>query len=267
MNITEVRVKLVNSHSERVRAFCSVTLDRDFVIRDLKVIDGTNGVFVAMPSRKLSDHCPKCRSKNHMRARYCNNCGGSLDENRAARDDKGRRKLHADVAHPINAECREQLQAAVVEAFDAEVGQSEEPGYVPQVLDDDDELSGDSYGELVEDLKQTMGSRRDRREPEREEPEAQEPEAEEPRPEESRPEEPRPEESRPEEPAVTKDAPEDDADSDFGALLDFEDEAPDERVRHEDQEAAIAAPPASRPTPVAPDPDPPSDDGFGVGIV
>ncbi len=257
MNITEVRVKLVNSHSERVRAFCSVTLDRDFVIRDLKVIDGTNGVFVAMPSRKLSDHCPKCRSKNHMRAKFCNNCGGSLDENRAARDVQGRRKLHADVAHPINAECRQQLQAAVVEAFDAEVGHSEKPGYVTQVLDDDDELSGDTYVDLVEDLKQTMNRRRERHEPEPEEPEA----------EERRPEEPRTEDPRPEKSAVAEDTPEDDADSGFDALVDFEDEEPAERVRHEDEETAVAAPPASRPTPAVRDPEPPNDDGFGIGIV
>ncbi len=60
MNITEIRVKLVGGNAERLRAFCSMTLDGDFVIRDLKVIDGTNGPFVAMPSRKLTDRCPKC---------------------------------------------------------------------------------------------------------------------------------------------------------------------------------------------------------------
>src|SRR5262249_27509100 len=105
---------------------------------DLKVIDGTNGLFVAMPSRKLADHCPKCNGKNHMRARFCNNCGARLNENRAGRDVKGRKKLHADVAHPINAECREQLQNAVIEAYNAELERSQQPGYVPQRMDDDE---------------------------------------------------------------------------------------------------------------------------------
>lgn len=162
MNITEVRVKLVGNQSERVQAFCSVTLDHDFVIRDLKVIEGTNGLFVAMPSRKLADHCPGCRGKNHMRARFCNHCGARLDENRAGRDAKGRKKLHADVAHPINADCRQMLQSAVVEAFGAEVEQSKTPGYVPTALDDDDDFEVSSYTDLVDDLKQSMGSKRGR---------------------------------------------------------------------------------------------------------
>ena len=50
MVITEVRIKLVEENNERLMAFCSVTLDNAFVIRDLKIIEGTKGLFVAMPS-------------------------------------------------------------------------------------------------------------------------------------------------------------------------------------------------------------------------
>lgn len=137
MNITEVRVKMVSEGTERLRAFCSVTLDDAFVVRDLKVIDGVHGPFVAMPSRKLSDRCPKCRSKNHLRARFCNDCGVKLDEDRAPRDSQGRIKLHADVAHPINSPCRDQVQAAVIEAYQEELKLSKQPGYRPSEEDDD----------------------------------------------------------------------------------------------------------------------------------
>ena len=106
MNITEVRVKLVTNEDSRLKAFCSVTIDSDFVVRDIKVVEGRGGVFVAMPSRKMSDHCEKCGGKNHLRAKFCNNCGVKLKENRAKKDFKGRIKLHADIAHPINIECR-----------------------------------------------------------------------------------------------------------------------------------------------------------------
>lgn len=136
MEITEVRIKLVERSSERLRAFCSVTLDGDFVIRDLKIIDGTNGVFVAMPSRKLADRCPRCGSKNHLRAKHCNDCGARLNENRAPKDAQGRAKLHADVAHPINAACRERIQKAVVETFNAELERSKSPDYRPAKYDD-----------------------------------------------------------------------------------------------------------------------------------
>jgi stage V sporulation protein G len=135
MEITEVRVKLTSNQSDRVRAFCSVTFDREFVVRDIKVIEGTSGLFVAMPSRKISDHCPKCRGKNHLRAKHCNECGTKLRENRAPRNGAGRSKLHADIAHPINMSCRERLQDAILEEDEAEVGRASEPGYSPPDLD------------------------------------------------------------------------------------------------------------------------------------
>lgn len=138
MEISEVRVKMVANKDDRLKAFCSMTLDNDFVVRDIKVIEGTGGLFVAMPSRKMSDHCEKCGSKNHLRAKYCNNCGGTLSENRAKQDVKGRMKLHADIAHPINAECRRRIQATIVEAFEDELKRSEEPGYKPVDLEDFD---------------------------------------------------------------------------------------------------------------------------------
>ena len=130
MVITEVRIKLVAENNERLMAFCSLTLDNAFVIRDLKIIEGTKGLFVAMPSRKLTDRCNRCGCKNHLRARYCNGCGGHLDESRAPRDHDGRAKLHADIAHPINSACREVIQSAVIKAYTDERERAKMPGYV-----------------------------------------------------------------------------------------------------------------------------------------
>jgi stage V sporulation protein G len=147
MEITEVRVKLVEKAGERLRAFCSITLDGAFVVRDLKIIGGTSGDFVAMPSRKLTDRCPKCGCKNHLRARFCNDCGKKLRDARAARDDHGRAKLHADIAHPINTACRESIQDAVMEAYKEEVERSQAPGYKPASFDDFEDYSEDDEGE------------------------------------------------------------------------------------------------------------------------
>ena len=130
MVITEVRIKLVEENNERLQAFCSVTFDNAFVVRDLKIIEGTKGSFVAMPSRKLTDRCGSCGCKNHLRARYCNSCGHKLDENRAVRDADGRVKLHADIAHPINSACREVIQTAVIDAYQKEREKAKMPGYV-----------------------------------------------------------------------------------------------------------------------------------------
>ncbi|MFP4026665.1 MAG: septation protein SpoVG family protein [Candidatus Brocadiia bacterium] len=117
MEITEVRVKLLRGRSDRLRSFCSITIDDEFVVHDLRVIDGRKGMFVAMPSRKLSDNCPKCGGKNHLRAKYCNDCGAKLDPDRA----KGRDKYHVDVAHPIVTPCREKIQERVLTAYKEEL--------------------------------------------------------------------------------------------------------------------------------------------------
>ena len=129
MEITEVRIKLMEDASERLQAFCSITFDNSFVIRDLKIIDGSNGPFVAMPSRKLTAHCPQCGCKNHLRAAHCNQCGVRLAEDRLVKDEDGRAKLYADIAHPINSSCREMIQERVIREYQLELGRSKVPGY------------------------------------------------------------------------------------------------------------------------------------------
>jgi stage V sporulation protein G len=139
VEITEVRIKLMEEASERLQAFCSITFDSSFVIRDLKIIDGANGPFVAMPSRKLTAHCPGCGCKNHLRAAHCNQCGGRLAEDRLVKDEDGRAKLYADIAHPINSLCREMIQDRVIREFQMELGRSKLPGYKSTYDDYDQE--------------------------------------------------------------------------------------------------------------------------------
>jgi stage V sporulation protein G len=141
VEITEVRVKLMEEGGERLQAFCSITFDDAFVIRDLKIIEGATGPFVAMPSRKLTAHCCQCRCKNHLRAAFCNQCGARQKEPHALKDDEGRVKLYADIAHPINSACREMIQQRVIEAYEAEKARSKLPGYVPLYDDVDDDVA------------------------------------------------------------------------------------------------------------------------------
>ncbi len=146
MEITEVRIKLMADPHERLLAFCSVTFDQCFVIRDLKIILGTKGAFVAMPSRKLTDRCPQCNMKNHLRSTYCNQCGAELCDDRAIKGDDGRAKLYADIAHPINSSCREMIQTRVIEVYAEEQILATEPGYIC-TYDDYDE---DRYAALAD---------------------------------------------------------------------------------------------------------------------
>jgi stage V sporulation protein G len=137
LEITEIRIKLLpprQAYEDRLRAFCTVTFENAFVVRDLKIIEGQNGYFVAMPSRKLTARCPRCSAKNHLRARYCNECGAHLRPR--AVTEENRLRFHADIAHPINAPMRGALERQVLEAYRAELERAKEPGYVPESFPD-----------------------------------------------------------------------------------------------------------------------------------
>ena len=139
MEITEVKIKLVQSNRDRLHAFCSITFDRAFVVRDLKIIEGQRGLFVAMPSRKLTVKCSHCRFKSEVRARFCSQCGKPMPVQKTEQ----KTRLFADIAHPINAACREKIQTAVLEALEREKILANEPGYV---------CTYDEYDELVCDF-------------------------------------------------------------------------------------------------------------------
>jgi stage V sporulation protein G len=83
MKITEVKVFPVNE--ERLKAYVTITIDDVFVVRDLKIIKGNEGLFVAMPSKKRKD---------------------------------GQFK---DIAHPLNQETRTEIENAVFDAYEREV--------------------------------------------------------------------------------------------------------------------------------------------------
>ena len=81
MNITDVRVRKISKEG-KMKAVVSVTIDDEFVVHDIKVIEGDKGLFIAMPSRRSSDG------------------------------------EYRDVAHPINSSTRERLQAVILEAYE-----------------------------------------------------------------------------------------------------------------------------------------------------
>jgi stage V sporulation protein G len=132
VKITEVRITLIEDGGERLHAFGSITLDDCFVVRDLKIIEGPEGLFVAMPSRKLTGHCPHCGTKNHLRSAYCNHCGSRQKDETPEKDEQGRPVLYADIAHPINAACRELIQENVLRAYRNELKRAKRPANAPR---------------------------------------------------------------------------------------------------------------------------------------
>ena len=81
MEITDVRVRHVNSEG-KMKASVSITIDNEFVVHDIKVIDGDRGMFIAMPSRKSGDG------------------------------------EYRDIAHPLNSETRARLQDLILNAYE-----------------------------------------------------------------------------------------------------------------------------------------------------
>ncbi len=97
MNITEVRISLRDD--AKLKAFASITLGDAFVIRGLKIIEGKSGTFVAMPSRKRKDG------------------------------------EYQDIAHPINNETRDQMEAIILDKYREELERAKASGEIPQVTD------------------------------------------------------------------------------------------------------------------------------------
>lgn len=124
MEITEVKVFLKDSPDKKLKAYVTVTFDNAFVVRNIKVIEGTTGLFIAMPSRKIKQPCPKCAFKNELRSKYCNQCGGPLPvTSRPAIGAEGVNNAqleHKDIAHPITQSFREYLQKRILEAYEQE---------------------------------------------------------------------------------------------------------------------------------------------------
>ena len=86
MEVTEVKIFPVQE--DRLKAYVSITFDNCFIVRDLKVINGNNGLFVAMPSKKRKDG------------------------------------TYRDTAHPLNNETREMIESKVLEEYSKEVQKS-----------------------------------------------------------------------------------------------------------------------------------------------
>ncbi|MDD5654761.1 MAG: septation protein SpoVG family protein [Candidatus Omnitrophica bacterium] len=124
MEITEVRIFLKDSPDKKLKAYATVTFDNAFVVRNIKVIEGSSGFFIAMPSRKIKQPCPKCGFKNESRSKYCNQCAGALpvasNKPITALDVENAQSEHKDIAHPITQAFREYLQKKVLEGFDQE---------------------------------------------------------------------------------------------------------------------------------------------------
>ncbi|MCK4520112.1 MAG: SpoVG family protein [Candidatus Omnitrophica bacterium] len=125
MEITEVRVSLRESEGKRLKAYATITFDNSFVVRNIKVIEGNNGLFVAMPARKLKQFCPRCGKKVDVGGQYCSHCGVQLPPSSPSRDtEDSRHATHQDLAHPINQEFRDYLQSKVLDAYHNEKASS-----------------------------------------------------------------------------------------------------------------------------------------------
>lgn len=120
MEITEVRIFPRESQDKKLRAYATVTFDNAFVVRNIKVIQGTSGLFIAMPSRKVKQPCSKCGFRNEARSKFCNQCGAQLPQTQRPVSVSDTESEHKDICHPITQTFREYLQKKVIDAFEKE---------------------------------------------------------------------------------------------------------------------------------------------------
>ncbi len=146
MDITEVRIFSTKSKDGRLKAYATMTFDDWFVVRNVKVIQGNNGLFVAMPSRKIMDPCTKCGFKNVRGSKYCNDCGAPLERPVVPDTDRKRQSEHMDIAHPIRQKCRIYIQEKILAAYNAELERKRNEGdFYRPAGDDDFNAAADKY--------------------------------------------------------------------------------------------------------------------------
>lgn len=138
MKITEVRIFPTESKDGKLKAFATMTFDDWFVVRNVKIIQGNNGLFVAMPSRKAMDSCCKCGFKNVRGSKYCNLCGSGIKPKPVPEEASGERQGdHMDIAHPVTQECRVYIQEEVLSAYEKEREKQDRQGDTYKPASDD----------------------------------------------------------------------------------------------------------------------------------
>lgn len=133
MEITEIRIFPKEGQDKKLKAYATVTFDNAFVVRNIKVIQGSAGFFIAMPSRKMKNPCPKCHFKNEVGSKFCNQCGASLPVHRENDIPTDVKAEHRDIAHPITQQFREHLQEKILQAYKKEASDG---GVKPRQSDD-----------------------------------------------------------------------------------------------------------------------------------
>ena len=126
MEITEVRISLREGGNRKLKAYVTVTFDDCFVVRNMKVIEGNSGLFVAMPARKAKQFCPRCGKKIDMNSRFCGQCGVELPPPLREADQDRHPQTHQDLAHPINQQFREYLQKRVLDVYNEELSKAKQ---------------------------------------------------------------------------------------------------------------------------------------------
>lgn len=126
IDISEVQIKLVEPRRPhvRLRAYASIVLDHAFCIKDLKVVQGVERLFVAMPARRLNVRCSECGTANQVQrpGGSCIRCDANLPEPKSIYDKDGQEApLFVDVFHPIHQQARSAIDAAVLHAYQQEV--------------------------------------------------------------------------------------------------------------------------------------------------
>jgi stage V sporulation protein G len=148
VEITEVKISLREGGNKKLKAYTTVTFDDCFVVRNIKVIEGNSGLFVAMPARKMKQFCPRCGKKIDLKSRYCSQCGTQLPPAPRDMDQTKASQIHQDIAHPINQQFRDYLQKKVLDAYHQEKAKAPESTTTPEANLDTHEENTSSQEEL-----------------------------------------------------------------------------------------------------------------------
>lgn len=112
LKITEIKFTVVRDRKQNVLAYVNLVFERCFAVRDLRIISVNDRVILAMPNKELSRTFCNCGFRIPLGSRYCAMCGKPAN---AAR--RTNQRSHYDIAHPLDADYREYMEATILDRF------------------------------------------------------------------------------------------------------------------------------------------------------
>jgi stage V sporulation protein G len=117
MKITEVQIVYADDRvrsRDRLHGFATITIDKEFRVKDIKILEKDGYIFISMPAKKMTTHCEGCNGVVTVLDKFCCHCAKALNPQLENFESKS---VFINTAHPINVACRRYIEKEIADKF------------------------------------------------------------------------------------------------------------------------------------------------------